>query len=267
MATRRLLETTDLTHFWVPRRWIVSGQKYVRAEPWWPDLQLRLVRSNIPGTTFPSRLHDTTYVPGAGACFRNLALHHHVFDLCSRVVREERVRYYEQLRPGGALGHYYLYEDYAAPQALLPKPATLDISQEVIRMEALLRDEASKISLEVSGVPTEVKTSAMFWIRARVTNSLDRAIHPAAPHPVRIAYHWLAKSTRKMVVFEGIRSGPFPGLEAKATEEYDMTILAPDQPGEYILQTTIVQEGVDWFENIRSNIMQEFDVSVLAGKG
>ena len=44
-----------------------------------------------------------------------------------------------------------------------------------------------------------------------------------------------------------------------------MEIVAPDQPGEYILQTTMVQEGVRWFEEVRPGIVQEFGVSVLAG--
>jgi hypothetical protein len=43
-----------------------------------------------------------------------------------------------------------------------------------------------------------------------------------------------------------------------------MTVMAPDQPGEYILQTTMLQEGVCWFENIRPEILQEFVISVTA---
>jgi hypothetical protein len=259
---RQLLEKTDLTHFGIPRRWIVPGPQYIRTDPWWPDFQLRLFRNNLEGTTFPARLHDTIHVPGPSACFSNLAIHHHVLWLCPREMREDKERHYGQLRPGGTLGHYYLYEDYAAPQSPLPAPIALDISREIIRMEQLPLGEVSKLSLEVSAVPREVNISAMFWPRARVTNGLDQPLFPVAPHPVRLAYHWLEKLTRKVVVFEGIRSGFFPGLEAKATAQYDMTILAPDQPGEYILQTTVVQDGVCWFENVRPGIVKEFPVLV-----
>jgi len=259
---RQILEITPCTHFWVPRRWVVPGGRYITGDPWWPDFQLRLVRNGVPGTTFPARLHDATHVPGPGGILRDLTIHHHVLWLCARETREERVRYYEQLRPGGGLGHYYLYEDYARPEADLPEPAELDISREIIRMEQLPLGEVSKISLEVNAVPREVHISAMFWPRARVTNGLDQPLFAVAPHPVRLAYHWLEKLTRKVVVFEGIRSGFFPGLEAKATAQYDMTILAPDQPGEYILQTTVVQDGVCWFENVRPDIVKEFPVLV-----
>lgn len=262
-AWRQILETTQLTHFWIPRRWVVPGRKYIMADPWWPDFQLRLLRSNIPATTFPTRLHDTIHVPGPGGRLRNLAIHHHVLWQCSRATREERVRYYEQLRPGGALGHYYLYEDFVPAQAPLPKPLKLDARLETIWMERLPLENISKISLEISAVPREARVSTRFRLEAQVTNATNESLWPGTPHPVRLAYHWIEKETRQMAVFEGNRSELFPGLEANATGRFWMTIVTPDQPGEYLLQTTIVQEGVCWFEDIRPDIMQESAVSVI----
>jgi hypothetical protein len=133
---------------------------------------------------------------------------------------------------------------------------------EIIRMEKLPAEEVSRVTLEVSAVPAEVHVSAMFWLEAKVTNATNSSLYPVGPYPVRLAYHWLEKTTRQTVVFDGDRSGLFPGLDAGATEEYLMTIIAPDQPGEYILQTTLVQDGICWFENIRPDILQEFVVSV-----
>jgi hypothetical protein len=75
---RQILETTESTHFWCPCRWVVPAGRYITADPWWPDFQLRFVRNNVPGTTFATRLHDTIHVPGPGGCLRNLAIHHHV---------------------------------------------------------------------------------------------------------------------------------------------------------------------------------------------
>ncbi len=260
---REILEATQLTHFWVPRRWIVPSERYITAAPWWHDFQLRLFRSNIPGTTFPTRLHDTMHVPGPGGCFQNLAIHHHVLWLCSRATREERMRYYEQLRPGGALGHYYLYEDYAPPEANLPEAVRLDVNREVIRMEKLSPESVSKISFEVGAVPRDVNVSARFSLDAKVTNASNETLYPVAPHQVCLAYHWIEKTTRQMVVFDGDRSGLSPGLDAGVTALYPMIIQAPDQPGEYILQTTMLQEGVCWFEDIRPDVVQEFPVWVV----
>jgi hypothetical protein len=261
---RQILETTEFTHFWMPRRWVVPGGRYINADPWWPDFNLRLLRNNLEATTFPTRLHDTISVPGPGGCFRSLAIHHHVLWLCSRASREDRIRYYEQLRPSGALGHYYLYEDHRPLEAPLPKPTKLNISKEVCWMEGLQPKEISKLSLKVSGVPEVLRPSEMFWLDSEVTNSTSKTVSACPPFPVRLAYHWIQQTTGQTVIFDGNRSGLFPGVPANTSTQYQMSIVAPDVPGRYILQTTMVQENVCWFENVEPAILQEFVVSVIA---
>lgn len=161
--------------------------------------------------------------------------------------------------------HRALYEEHLGepPQAALLPRIRLHLNRASIRMEKLPPEKILKVSLEVSAVPREMQVSTSFWVDARLTNRTDKTIDAAPPHPVYLAYHWIEKTTRQMVVFEGARSGLFPGLEANATGRYLMTIVAPNQPGEYILQTTLVQEGVCWFEHIQPGILQEFAVTVM----
>jgi hypothetical protein len=150
------------------------------------------------------------------------------------------------------------------PREPFPKPIRLDANPEIRGMEELSPEEAAKINLEVSVVPREVQVSAIFWLEAQVTNSSNQTLHPEGPYPVRLAYHWIEKTTRQMVVFDGNRSGLFPGLDANSAQRYAMTIIAPSHPGEYILQTSMVQDGIRWFEEIRPGIVQEFSVLVTA---
>lgn len=257
---RQILTTTELTHFWCPRRWVVPGGQYITSAPWWPDYQLRLVRNGVAGTTFPTRLHDTISIPGPGGHFQHLAIYHHVLWLWSRTTREERVRYYEQLRPGGGLGHYYLYEDYGPPQAKIPEAISWDAKREVARMEALPPEAVARVSLDVGAVPREVGLSEMFWIDVTVRNATNIPLATSPPFPVHLAYHWIHESTRQMVVFDGQRSELVPGVQANASTRCWMRVVAPSLPGKYILQPTIVQEVVWWFEDIRPDILQEFEV-------
>jgi hypothetical protein len=134
-----------------------------------------------------------------------------------------------------------------------------------VRTEKLAAGEILKISLDVSDAPQEISVSAPFWLDAKVTNQTNEALSSVPPYPVRLAYHWIEKITRKMVVFDGRRSALSPALGPNTTTGYPMKVVAPNQPGEYILQATLVQEGVCWFEDIRSGIIQEFAVSVTAG--
>ena len=95
-------------------------------------------------------------------------------------------------------------------------------------------------------------------------NGTDKAFSALPPFPVRLAYHWLDAETGEVVVFDGQRSGLFPPVPANSSRTYAMLIIAPDQPGEYILQTTIVQDGVRWLDEINPKILQEFELTVIA---
>ena len=133
-----------------------------------------------------------------------------------------------------------------------------------IRTEQLSPEEVAKVSLRVSTPPPEVAVSTSFWVDADVENGTNEPLFSAAPYPVNLAYHWINKTTREMVVFDGQRTRLSPRLDPNSTARYQMKIVSPDEPGEYILQTTIVQERVCWFENIRPGVAQEFFVSVVA---
>jgi hypothetical protein len=263
---RQILETTQFTHFWVPRRWTAPSGRYINCGPWWPDFQLRLFRNNLEGTTLPTRLHDVIRVPGPGASFQNLTLYHHVLWLCPRKVREDKVRYYEQVRPGEGLGHYYLYEDHAPSEAALPATEKLEVNREILRMNRLSPEDMSNISLKVNSVPKAVRISEWFWLDAKVINETSENLHPHPPLGVYLAYHWIYKINRRMAMFEGHRTGLFPFAPANTTIDWRMSVMAPNEPGEYILQITMIQEGVGWFENIRPGILQEFAVLVKSEK-
>jgi hypothetical protein len=261
---REILETTRFTHFWIPRRWMVSGDQYIASSPWCHDAQLRLFRNNLEGTAFPTKLHDVIRVPGPGACFQNLSIHHHVLWLLSRAMREDKVRHYEQLRPDLGEGHYYLYEDYSPSTASLPKPAKLDLKREIRWVDKLSPEEVIKVSLEVGAVPRKVRVSEMFELNVEVTNATSVTIHSYPPLPVHLAYHWIEKATRRMFLFDGNRTKLSPCVGPAESVRYRMMVMAPNQPGEYILQTTMVQEGVCWFEDVSPENLQEFILLVTA---
>lgn len=65
-----------------------------------------------------------------------------------------------------------------------------------------------------------------------------------------------------MVLFDGERSGLFPGVPPGAMLHKTMMIMGPSQPGDYILQITMVQERVSWFEEVRPDVLQEFSILV-----
>ncbi len=173
--------------------------------------------------------------------------------------------------PQLALDFYEVIRNSSTPREITSKLELLAtefsrlraaLQRQCVRIEKLSPEKILRISLEISEPPREVSVSAPFWVDAKITNETNDALSFVAPSSVRLAYHWIEKMTRQMVIFDGERSALSPSLGPKTTERYPMKIVAPSQPGEYILQATLVQEGVCWFENIHPSIMQEFCVSV-----
>jgi len=259
---RRILETTDFSHFWILRRWVVPGNRYISCSPWWPDFQLRLFRNLLEGTVFPTKLHDRIQVPGPGAAFRSLAIHHHALSLCSRAERESKVRRYEQLRPGEGAGHYYLFEDYHPAEAPLPEATRVNPDDEVFWMDALSKEDASRISIKLRDEVRKVMVSEMFWLAVEVTNPTTEPIYSCPPFPVHLSYHWIQQTTPLMVIFDGERSGMLPGVPANDSASWKMAVVAPKEPGEYILQVSAVQERIRWFDDVNPAVIQELDISV-----
>lgn len=119
--SREILEPllkTRITHFWIPRRWLIPGGEFIAAEPWFPDLQVRLFRNDFHLIEWPKEIHQMTRVEGQGATLMDRYIDHHVLALAGRHEREKKCREYQRLRPERHLSHYYLYEDYNPP--LLP---------------------------------------------------------------------------------------------------------------------------------------------------
>jgi hypothetical protein len=261
---RQILKTTEFTHFWFPRYWVVSKDRYIVSNPWCPDFQYRLFRNNLEGTVFPRHLHDSTSVPGSGACFQNLTINHHVLWLFSRAAREEKARLYEELRPGGGSGHYYLYEDHRPREANLPKPVELDPERELVPMVRLSAEKMAAITLEVESVPATIGSSDLFWVDVAVTNATSETLHSRPPvWPVHLSYHWVDQATRRIFIWDGYRNGLYPDAPASTTTPCTMMIVAPKQPGEYLLQISMVQEEISWFDQVRPGALQEFAVSVI----
>jgi hypothetical protein len=66
--------------------------------------------------------------------------------------------------------------------------------------------------------------------------------------PLRLCYHWLHED-RRMAHFEGRRTPlPVQTLHPGQRVRAELEVLAPAEPGRYILQVTGLQEGWCWFE-------------------
>ena len=252
----------EQTHFWSPRRWITAPGKYITHAPWWPDWQMRLFRNLPDQIRFPEQLHEHLRISGPAGFLRTLALHHHALRILPRTLREEKVTAYEKQRPGHGLGLFYLPENYAPREAPLPGVSDFDPARELLPMARLNDDEVALLHIDAERPPRQAQASRFFWLRVNVQNNCDHAVGVGAPFPLNLSYHWLEHASREVLVFDGERTALLPQIEPGQAATFWMFVITPAAPGEYLLQITLVQEGVRWLDGSGSPTVQDFPVSI-----
>jgi hypothetical protein len=118
---QRWVAYNGLTHFWIPRRWIVPGERFIAEPPWHPDLQMRLFRNDSRLITWPTQIHERVEVQGGSVVWPDGWIEHRNLVMTTREEREEKCRRYRSERPDHHLSEMYLYEDRQL--ATLPREA------------------------------------------------------------------------------------------------------------------------------------------------
>lgn len=101
-------------------------------------------------------------------------------------------------------------------------------------------------------VPLPVKTARcneQYLQNVVVSNLTSFLLSSSCPQPINISYHW-RNDDGECINYNGLRTmlsslGLLPGC----TQEREVRISTPSAPGIYLLEITLVQEGVAWFED------------------
>ena len=95
----------------------------------------------------------------------------------------------------------------------------------------------------------KVTADSKFSVPLTIKNtSADAWSSQAAQGPVLAAYHWL-DSSKKMLIRDGLRTPFATPVVAGSEVKINLNAQAPKEKGTYIMQVSLVQEGVAWFEN------------------
>jgi hypothetical protein len=127
----------------------------------------------------------------------------------------------------------------------LPATGGVDWHPETTRLQ--IGDQAV-LRLELSGVPASVAARGHFTFEVSLSNGSLVPIATAAPWPSLLMYRWLNASTGSTVVEHGFRSIIQPPAWPGGKPVYSMRAIAPNDPGDYILRVTILQEGWRWLD-------------------
>ena len=266
-----LIAAADVQQYWLAWRWLdQTGGGWLDEIPWYPEFHNRLVRND--GTLSFSGTAHSGADPVLPARFVETPVYH---LQCALRSREDRLEYsflsYElrapgRIAPGGGPFNatYYLPERFARrPPAPIPDADLETLSAALGRRVEPTRPhaaEAARSERPLSPLGRDLRMHGGERRNLVVPVENDGANEwPGGVEepPVRVSYHWRSRSG-EVVVFEGERSPPPAPIRPGEVALVPVTVAAPDEPGRYVLELDLVEEGVRWFSR-----GARFDVPVV----
>ena len=281
-ALRDLVTASDVTHYWLPRRWLYpDGGQYLDQRPWTPDYQLRMVRNDPCLLRFPGQLHSQLAVHGPGR-YIDVSLYHADCVLHSREEREQKAAAYEQARPGLVVAGRPVNSAYYVPEGWPSARTSVVPAEDRQAIESFLRGGPASIervapwsgpssasraeidrfwegrTLDSSAYYARLtlleETIAMYFgevttVDVEVANR-GNEVWPwgldSRPE-IRLSYRWLSHRGEPVEAGEYLRT-PFPvDVRPGAVERVPVYVMPPRAPGTYLLELDLVHEHVRWF--------------------
>lgn len=279
-SLRKVVARTDITHGWVPRRWLhPTPDTYLAEPPWSTEFQLRLALADERFLQFSDVFHRPVICHGPSV-FLEAPLWHLDTALNPAARRSAKALAYEAERPGmrlGPLAHntgVYVpeltpdvelapvpAEDRAAIEsALHGAPASSAAEVTTTRTVASRADvdrawpgpshepAEARGRVRVDAPPSAMTAGVQQTVDVQVTNESDRVWRwgPDARPEIRLGYHWVAEGGP---VDEPLRlRTSFPAdLRPGETALVPVHVVAPNAAGPYILAIDLVHDPGRWF--------------------
>jgi UDP-3-O-[3-hydroxymyristoyl] glucosamine N-acyltransferase len=156
--------------------------------------------------------------------------------------------------------------------------ATESLARKVGSLESLLRSAGepfampplplhalANIGMRLTDGLHGMPVGAVRQVAVEVDNRSAELLASLAPYPVHLSYHWLESGTRRCHVFDGERTPLTAAVRPRSRHCQEMRVLAPREPGQYVLVLTLVQEGKAWFDQVPQPVTAECLVTVDLG--
>jgi glycosyltransferase involved in cell wall biosynthesis len=115
-------------------------------------------------------------------------------------------------------------------------------------MPVLQASDVEKIGLQLAPTPQEVATAVRFHVQGELHNGAKHMLSSGGGNPVAFSYHWKQESENDLIAQENPRTILPAPLPPGCTLPFTVSVLSPERPGFYILEFTILQEHVMWFD-------------------
>ena len=266
----------DVTHWWLPRRWLVGTfETFLDEAPWVPDYQLRLYRNDQRTLRFSDDFHRPVVVSGPAGFARNPLWH---LD-CVRTSfqqRRQKALSYERERRGMRVAGFAHNSAFYLPE-LRPFARKAAVPEEDVRLIRRVLAQPTAVSRPPGPLRTTRREDidalwpgapfdpSMWTAKLTQMEALERLV-AGARHTVTMAIEnrgrvdWMRGSEASPLVQVGTRwltedgtieeglHTPLPAdLAAGRSVDIPVHVAAPERPGRYRLAVDLVHEHVRWF--------------------
>jgi hypothetical protein len=276
-ALPQLTQAGDVTHYWLPRRWLYpTPERYLDARPWRPDYQPRLVLNDARVLSFTPETH-VPVKPIGPSRYLDTPLYHLDTLLNSLEAREAKAQRYERLHPGKRVAGRPLNEAFYLPERRDPPtrevPAEdLELVRRVLgastpdpadpRVEVATREEVDR---HWSGGPLRAYDARLTLLedvpplRTGVLESVDVHVENLGGEfwrwggEIRLGSRWRQGERTVEGEHRALPADLAPGAAAIVPLP-----LLPPEPGRWTLEVDLVHEHVRWFERpVREEVVVE----------
>jgi hypothetical protein len=138
----------------------------------------------------------------------------------------------------------------------------------VVASRSTIADPISQGSVNVAiSSPVErlrIKPGALTNIPLNVVNLADTPISSFSASPVLISYHWKRKSG-EIAVSDGLRTFLPRVLHKGDADDIFVAVRVPEDPGDYLLEVTLLEEGCRWFDDSVDGLPLRIETVVTGG--
>ncbi len=141
------------------------------------------------------------------------------------------------------------------------QPATAAVDWHPATIPLQIEDQAA-LRLQFVTIPPSVAPQRHFTFEVSLFNGSQVPLATAAPWPSLLMYRWLNASTGSIVVEHGFRTAIQPPAWPGGESVYSMRAIAPNEPGDYVLRVTIIQEGWRWLDTLQPAVCVDTPVTI-----
>ena len=261
-----LMRVPGITHWAFPVKWLTSlaPPRYLRADPWWPDHQIRMAVGDSTRVWKPAAVHTGLLVMGPRGIESRTALMH--YQLLDRTEPERRKRIAHYLKRGQTPAQDRFYAPpRRAPRAPVDPPPLRDpraacrqprrsIVEETVE-DLGARPQVPGWGAEVSvQMPDRARRGQVLFAEgwARNTGSLRWGVSTHGAWPALSLSYRIRTPNGELLPDQAPRAPVGRDVLPGEATHFLTRVDAPLEPGRYVLAWQLVSEFEYWFEDLGS---------------